>query len=112
MLLNALKALAGIDDSADLISPEILEPITNLKINQLQSKNPRLHPNEVLIALSICAASDEAAAKAQAQLGRLRNCEMHSSVILSENDVHTLKKLGIRLTCEPQYESKRLYHGV
>ena len=111
-LLNALKALAGIDDDADLISPEILEPITNLKINQLQSKNPRLHPNEVLIALSICAASDESAAKAQAQLGRLRNCEMHSSVILSENDVHTLKKLGIRLTCEPQYESKRLYHGV
>ncbi len=111
-LLNALKALAGIDDRAELISPEILEPITNLKINRLQSKNPRLHPNEVLIALSICAVTDESAAKAQEQLGNLRNCEMHSSVILSEGDVRTLKKLGIRLTCEPQYESKRLYHGV
>ncbi len=110
-LLNALKTLAGIDDRIDLISPEILEPITNLKVVTLGSKNPRLHPNELLIALSICAVTDKVAAQAQAQLPNLRNCEMHSSVILSENDEHTLKKLGIRLTCEPCYESKRLYHG-
>ena len=110
-LLNALKTLAGIDDRIDLISPEILEPITNLKVRVLGSKNPRLHPNELLIALSICAVTDPIAAKAQEQLVNLRHCEMHSSVILSENDEHTLKKLGIYLTCEPRYESKRLFHG-
>ncbi|MBQ8433030.1 MAG: DUF1846 domain-containing protein [Clostridia bacterium] len=110
-LLNALKTLAGIDDRIDLISPEILEPITNLKVHALGSKNPRLHPNEVLIALSICAVTDPIAAKAREQLANLRKCEMHSSVILSENDEHTLKKLGIYLTCEPAYESKRLFHG-
>ena len=110
-LLNALKTLADIDDRIDLISPEILEPITNLKVGILGSKNPRLHPNELLIALSICAVTDPIAAKAQEQLPNLRRCEMHSSVILSENDEHTLKKLGINLTCEPSYESKRLYHG-
>ena len=110
-ILNALKTLAGIDDRIDLISPEILEPITNLKVKTFGSKNPRLHPNELLIALSICAVSDPIAASAQAQLPNLRNCEMHSSVILSENDEVTMKKLGVHLTCEPCYESKRLYHG-
>ena len=110
-LLNALKTLAEIDDRIDLISPEILEPITNLKVKTLGSKNPRLHPNEVMIALSICAVADPVAAQAQAQLSNLRNCEMHSSVILSESDENTLKKLGIHLTCEPCYESKRLFHG-
>ncbi len=110
-MLNALKVMAGIDDSVDLISPEILEPITNLKVKLLGSNNPRLHLGELLIALSICAVTDPIAAKAQAELGRLRCCEMHSSVILSETDVHTVKKLGIRLTCEPVYETKRLYHG-
>ena len=110
-LLNALKTLADIDDRIDLISPEILEPITNLKVKTFGSKNPRLHPNELLIALSICAVTDPIAAKAQEQLPNLRLCEMHSSVILSENDENTMKKLGIHLTCEPCYESKRLYHG-
>ncbi len=110
-LLNALKTIAGIDDRIDLISPEILEPITNLKVGALGSNNPRLHTDELLIALSICAVTDPVAAKAMEQLGELRHCEMHSSVILSGTDEHTLKKLGIRLTCEPRYESKRLYHG-
>ena len=110
-LLNALKTLAQIDDSIDLISPEILEPITNLKVGLLGSKNPRLHPDELLIALSICAVHDPVAAKATAQLSNLRHCEMHSTVILSESDEHTLKKLGINLTCDPVYETKRLYHG-
>ena len=110
-LLNALKTLAGIDDRIDLISPEILEPITNLKVKSFGSKNPRLHPNELLIALSICAVTDPIAKRAQEQLPLLRRCEMHSSVILSENDENTMKKLGIHLTCEPCYESKRLYHG-
>ncbi len=111
VLLNALKTMADIDDRIDLISPEILEPITNLKVGVLGSKNPRLHPDELLIALSICAVHDPIAAKAAAQLSSLRHCEMHSSVILSTNDEHTLKKLGINLTCEPAYETKRLYHG-
>ncbi len=111
VLLNALKTLADIDDRIDLISPEILEPITNLKVGVLGSKNPRLHPDELLIALSICAVHDPIAAAAAAKLPELRHCEMHSSVILSTNDEHTLKKLGIRLTCEPVYETKRLYHG-
>ena len=110
-LLNALKVMADIDDSINLISPAILEPITNLKVNNFGSNNPRLHPGEVLIALSICAVTDPLAAKAQEQLPRLRNCEMHSSVILNEGDEGTLKKLGIHLTCEPMYETKRLFHG-
>ncbi len=111
VLLNALKTLADIDDRIDLISPEILEPITNLKVGVLGSKNPRLHPDELLIALSICAVHDPIAASAAAKMPELRHCEMHSSVILSTNDEHTLKKLGIHLTCEPIYETKRLYHG-
>ena len=110
-LLNALKQMAGIDDRIDLISPEILEPITHLKVGVLGSNNPRLHINELLIALSICAVNDPIAAQAMDELPKLRRCEMHSSVILSESDVHTLKKLGINLTCEPAYESKRLFHG-
>ena len=110
-LLNALKTMADIDDRIDLISPEILEPITNLKVGLLGSKNPRLHPDELLIALSICAVHDPIAQKATEQLSKLRYCEMHSSVILSANDEHTLKKLGINLTCEPAYETKRLFHG-
>ncbi|MBQ8310530.1 MAG: DUF1846 domain-containing protein [Clostridia bacterium] len=111
VLLNALKTMAGIDDRIDLISPEILEPITNLKVGLLGSKNPRLHPDELLIALSICAVHDPIAAKATEQISKLRYCEMQSSVILSTGDEHTLKKLGINLTCEPAYETKRLYHG-
>ena len=110
-ILNALKTMAEIDDRIDLISPDILEPITSLKIGILGSKNPRLHPDELLIALSICAVNDPIAARAAEMLPRLRYCEMHSSVILSANDERTLKKLGIQLTCEPSYETKRLYHG-
>ena len=110
-LLNSLKVMAEIDDRIDLISPEILGPITDLKVHVLGSKNPRLHTNELLIALSVCAENDPVAAKARDQLTRLRHCEMHSSVILAQSDVHTLKKLGLNLTCEPAYESKRLYHS-
>ena len=110
-LLNALKTMAQIDDRIDLINPDILEPSTNLKVGLLGSKNPRLHPNELLIALSICAVHDSIAKQAVEKLADLRYCEMHSSVILSETDERTLKKLGINLTCEPAYENKRLYHG-
>lgn len=102
-LLNALKTIAGIDDGVHLISPEVIEPVQNLKVNHLGSKNPRIHMDETLIALSICAASDEVARKALSGLGQLKGAEAHASVILSEVDENMFKKLGINLTCEPVY---------
>ena len=110
MLLNALKALAGIDDDVHLISPEVIEPIRNLKTGHLNCHNPRLHTDEILIALSICALSDENADKALKQLGKLSNCEAHSTVILSPVDEGVMKKLGIFMTSEPAYQSKKLFH--
>ena len=110
MLLNALKYLAGLDDELLLISREIIEPIAELKVGHLGNRNPRLHTDEVLIALSICAVNDENAKKAFDMLPRLRNSEMHSSVILSQVDEGLLKKLGVNLTCEPIYQTKKLYH--
>ncbi len=111
MLLNALKALAGLEDSVKLISPEVLEPIQNLKINCFGGHNPRLHIDEMLIALTICARTDENTRLAMEQLDQLRGCEVHSSVILSSVDESTFKKLGINLTCEPAYQTKKLFHG-
>jgi uncharacterized protein (UPF0371 family) len=110
MLLNALKHLAGLDDDLLLISREIIEPIAELKVGHLGNRNPRLHTDEVLIALSICAVTDENAKKALDMLSKLRNADMHSSVILSQVDESLLKKLGINLTCEPIYQTKKLYH--
>lgn len=110
-LLNSLKALAGIDDAVCLISPTIIEPVQHLKITHMGNHNPRLHTDEVLIALSISAATDETAALALAQLPKLRGAEAHSTVILSRVDENVFKKLGINLTCEPQYQTKKLYHG-
>lgn len=110
MLLNALKALAAIEDDTQLISPTIIEPIQNLKVGHLHSKNPRLHTDEVLIALSICAATDEKAKRAIDQLKNLYGSEVHSSVILSQVDMNVLRKLGINLTCEPDYQTQKLYH--
>lgn len=109
MLLNALKALAGIDDSVHLIPPEVIEPIQHLKVHHMGNINPRLHIDEVLIALSISAATSETAHKAMDQLGKLVGCEAHSSVILSQVDTMMFKKLGINLTCEPNYQTKKLY---
>lgn len=109
LLLNALKALGGIADEKHLISPRIIEPIQNLKVNHLGNRNPRLHTDEVLIALSICAANDEDARCAMEQLHRLKGCELHSTVILSQVDDNVFRRLGINLTCEPKYQTKRLY---
>ena len=111
MLLNALKYLAKIPSQVDLISPIVIEPICNLKTQHLGNRNPRLHVNEVLLALSICALTDMNARKALEKLDELRCCEVHTSVILSSVDVATLKKLGVNLTCEPKYQSKNLYHA-
>ena len=110
LLLNALKVLAGIPDEVKLISPEVIDPIQNLKIGSLGSHNPRLHTDEVLIALSVCAASDEKAAKAMEQLPKLKGLEVHTSVILSRVDTNTFRKLGVNLTSEPNYQTKKLYH--
>lgn len=111
MLLNALKSLAGISDEKHLISPTIIEPIQELKVNHLRNRNPRLHTDELLLALSICAATDETAKLAMEQLKNLSGSEAHSSVILSSVDRNVFRKLGINLTCEPEYQSKGLYHN-
>ncbi len=109
-LLNALKALAGIDDGRHLISPEIIEPIQELKTEYLGNNNPRLHMDEILIALTICAQSDPIAMAAVQVLHDLSGCEAHSTVILSSVDDGVFRKLGMNLTCEPNYNSKKLYH--
>ena len=110
LLLNALKVLGGIDDEVHLIAPSIIEPIQKLKVGSLGNKNPRLHTDEVLIALSICAATDPAAAKALEQLPRLSGCEAHSTVILSHVDERMFRRLGVNITYEPKYQTSRLYH--
>ena len=106
LLLNALKRLGGISDDIHLISPVIIEPIQHLKVDHLGNRNPRLHTDEVLIALSICAATNPTAELAMEQLSRLRGCEVHSSVILSQVDEKVFRRLGINITCEPKYENK------
>ena len=104
-LLNALKAATGIADEVHMISPEIIEPLQNLKTQHFGSKNPRLHMDETLIALSICAASDPLAKKALEGLNHLKCAEAHSTVILSHIDENVFKKLGINLTCEAVYKN-------
>lgn len=111
MLLNALKALAGIEDEVQLISPTTIGPIQDLKVTYLGNRNPRLHTDEVLIALSICASTDDKAKRAIEQLKHLRGSEVHSSVILSQVDMNVFRKLGVNLTCEPDYQSQKLYHN-
>ncbi len=110
MLLNALKKLAGIEKEVKLIAPEIIEPIQKLKVGHLGNRNPRLHTDEVLIALSICAVDEPKAALALKQLEKLKCCEVHSTVILSSVDENVFKKLGVNLTCEAKYETKKLFH--
>ena len=105
LLLNALKTLAGLEDDLHLIAPEVIDPIQHLKVEHLGNRNPRLHTDEVLIALSICATTDPKAERAMEQLDALRGCDVHSSVILSQVDENVLKRLGINLTCQPQYSS-------
>ena len=109
MLLNALKTLAGLDDALHLISPTVIEPIQRLKTECLGSKNPRLHTDEVLIALSISAATDKNAELALAQIPNLRGCQAHSSVMLSSVDIKQFKKLNIQLTSEVNFENKKYF---
>ena len=111
VLINAIKAIAGIDKDLDIISHEILEPVQRLKVENLGNHNPRLHTDEVLVALAITAASCDNAKKAMEALKELKGAELHSSVILSPVDTATFRKLGVNLTCEPAYQTKKLYHG-
>ena len=109
VIMNALKRLAGLPREVHLISPEVFEPIQKLKVNQFGSKNPRLHSDEILIALSICAVHDENARLALEQIDKLRGCEVHSTVILTQVDESVFRKLGTHLTSEPAYQTQKLY---
>lgn len=109
LLLNVLKDLAGVDHSIRIISPESIEPIQKLKVEYLKSKNPRLHTDEVLIALSGSAATNPLAELALSQLPKLKGCQAHTSVMLSDVDIKTFKKLGVQLTCEAVYEPSRRF---
>ncbi len=104
LLLNVLKELAGLDHGLHIISPESIEPIQKLKVDYLKSKNPRLHTDEVLIALSASAATNPDARLALSQLPKLEGCQAHTSVMLSDVDIKIFKKLGVQLTCEAVYE--------
>ncbi len=106
LLLNALKALAGIDHERKVISPEAIEPIQKLKVKYLGSRNPRLHTDEVLIALSVSAATDKNAQLALDQLPNLKGCQAHTSVMVSSVDITQFKKLSIQATFEAKYEKK------
>lgn len=110
LLLNVLKELAGLDHELKIISPESIEPIQKLKIEYLRSKNPRLHTDEVLIALSASAANREDARLALKQLPKLAGCQAHTTVMLSNVDIKIFKRLGVHLTCEPVYENGHMYH--
>lgn len=109
LLLNVLKELAGISHDEHIISPQSIEPIQKLKVEYLKSKNPRLHTDEVLIALSTSAASSEKALRALSQLSRLKGCQAHTSVMLSDVDIKIFKKLGVQLTSEAVYEHVSLF---
>lgn len=110
LMLNVLKELAGLDHELHVISPESIEPIQKLKVDYLKSKNPRLHTDEVLIALSTSAAANPDARKALEQLPKLKCCQAHTSVMLSDVDIKIFKKLGVQLTCEASYETDHIYH--
>ena len=111
LLLNCLKELAGIPDGIDLISSTIIEPVQKLKTEIMGNHNPRLHTDEVLEALSICAVTSDVAKKALGKAHDLRGCEAHSSVILSRVDEDVFRKLGVNITFEPTYQTKKLYHN-
>ena len=109
-ILNAVKKLGGIEKKVHLIPPEVIEPVQELKCKYLGNHNPRLHSDEVLVALSVSAASDPNAALALSMLPRLKNCEAHSTVILSAVDDNTFRRLGLTLTCDPAYQTHKLFH--
>ena len=110
-LLNAMKAISGIRKKTLLIPKNIIEPIQHLKIEHLGNRNPRLHTDELLIALSVCAVTNPLAEEAIDALGELRGCEAHSTVILSHADEELFRRLGVNITFEPHYQTEKLYHS-
>lgn len=108
-LLNALKALGDLDDSIDLISSSVIEPIQKLKVEYMKSSNPRLHTDEVLVSLAVSAVTNPIAKIAMEQLGKLKGAQVHSSVILSHVDKKTLSRLGLDITCEPRQQREKKY---
>ena len=109
-MLNALKTLAGINDDMHLIVPAVIEPVQDLKVKYMGNHNPRLHVDEVLIALSVSAATNPIAQLALQQIPKLRGMDAHATVILTNRDESLFKKFGMNITCEPQYQTKKLYH--
>ena len=110
LIMNALKEVAGVDMELEVISDEAIEPISRLKTHYLGSQNPRLHPDETLMALSITSATSPVAARVLTGLEELRGCDAFFSVIISATDEELLKKLGINVCCEPKYERAGIYH--
>ena len=110
MLLNAVKALGGIDDEELLLPPSVIEPVQELKCKYLGNHNPRLHTDEVLVALSVSAATNPHAALAIQQLSKLKGLEAHTTVILSPVDVNVFRRLGINVTHDPKYQTYKLFH--
>ena len=110
LILNALKALGGIAKEEKLMSPAVIEPIQSLKCDYLGNHHPRLHSDEVLVALSICAATSEKAALAMKQLPKLAGCEAHSTVILPAVDDNIFRRLHINITCDAKYQTHKLFH--
>ncbi|MBQ1383584.1 MAG: DUF1846 family protein, partial [Solobacterium sp.] len=110
VIVNAIKALADIDKQTLLIDPEYVIPIQHLKINNLGNHNPRLHSDELLIALALTAQTNPNTALAMSKLSELRGAEGHSTVILPEEDASVFRKLGVNITCDPVYQQKKMYH--
>lgn len=106
LILNAIKHLAGIEHGLKLIPQEMIEPIQKTKTSYLRSRNPRLHSDEVLVALSVLSTQDENCRKALEKLPELRGCQMHSTVMLGEVDHKIFNKLGVGLTCDPARKNK------
>ena len=110
MLLNAVKELAGIRDEIMLLPPAVIEPVQELKCKYLGNHNPRLHTDEVLVALSVSAATNPVASLALQQLPNLKGLEAHTTVILSAVDMNVFRRLGINVTSDPKYQTRKLYH--
>ena len=110
MLLNAVKELAGIRDEIMLLPPAVIEPVQELKCKYLGNRNPRLHTDEVLVALSVSAATNPVASMALQQLPKLKGLEAHTTVILSSVDMNVFRRLGINVTSDPKYQTHKLYH--
>lgn len=110
-LINSMKAISGIRKKTKLIPKNIIQPIQHLKVEHLGNRNPLLHIDEILIALSVCAVTNPVVEEALDALGELRGCEAHSSVILSHQDEEIFKRLGMNITLEPRYQTEKLYHA-